>query len=96
MHFVTTPLKNSPEGRSILRNAYTSYYRKEKIEEIEAIGIERDLAGLPIKWVPPEIHQASATPDPKATLTAIQKMVRDTAFNEQAGGLRLPAGLPEG
>ena len=59
LHFVTVPLKNSPEGRSILRNAYVPYVRKKRIEEIEAIGIERDLAGLPVAWVPPEILKAS-------------------------------------
>ena len=38
---------DNPEGRSILRNAYFSWYFEKKIAEIEGIGIARDLAGLP-------------------------------------------------
>lgn len=44
--------KDNPEGRSILRNAYRSWYFKRRIQEIEGIGIERDLAGLPVLRVP--------------------------------------------
>ncbi|NBO56040.1 MAG: hypothetical protein EBU84_15960, partial [Actinobacteria bacterium] len=39
--FRTTSDKNNPEGRSILRNAYRPWYFKRRIEEIEAIGVER-------------------------------------------------------
>lgn len=46
--FRTKSRKNNPEGRSILRNAYRSWYFKRRIQEIEGIGIERDLAGLPV------------------------------------------------
>ena len=52
--FRTTVNKNNPEGRSILRNAYRPWYFKKRIEELEAIGIERDLAGLPVAYLPPE------------------------------------------
>lgn len=40
--------KNNPEGRSLLRSAYRSWMYKKRIEEVEGIGIERDLAGLPV------------------------------------------------
>ncbi len=46
--FRTKSRKNNPEGRSILRNAYRPWYFKRRIQEIEGIGIERDLAGLPV------------------------------------------------
>ena len=52
MLFRTKSRKNNPEGRSILRNAYRSWYFKRRIQEIEAIGIERDLAGLPVFHAP--------------------------------------------
>jgi len=39
---------NNPEGRSLLRNAYRPWFIKKNIEEIEAIGIERDLIGMPV------------------------------------------------
>jgi hypothetical protein len=53
IHFITKSKKWNPEGRSILRNAYRSYYFKKRMQEIEAIGVERDLAGLPL-MTPPE------------------------------------------
>ena len=53
--FRTTQHKGNPEGRSLLRNAYRSWWFKKRIEDIEAIGVERDLAGLPIIGVPPAL-----------------------------------------
>ena len=50
--FRTTVKANNPQGRSILRNAFVSWYYKRRIQEIEAIGIERELAGLPDMQVP--------------------------------------------
>jgi hypothetical protein len=46
--FRTRVEANNPEGRSILRNAYRSWYFKKLMEELEAIGVERDLVGLPV------------------------------------------------
>lgn len=51
--FRTRTNKGNPEGRSVLRTAYRPWYFKKRIETIEAIGIERDLAGLPV-ITPPE------------------------------------------
>jgi len=50
--FRTRTERNNPEGRSLLRNAYRPWYFKKHIEEIEGIGIERDLAGLPVLKTP--------------------------------------------
>lgn len=46
--FRTGVRNNNPEGKSLLRNAYRPWYFKKRIEEVEGIGIERDLAGLPV------------------------------------------------
>lgn len=51
--FRTEVTRDNPEARSLLRNAYRPWYFKKRIEEIEGIGIERDLAGLPV-ITPPE------------------------------------------
>lgn len=85
MHFRTVLNKNNPEGRSFLRNCYKPWFFKEKLSEIEAIGVERDLAGLPVAWVPPRLLMRNASDDDKAQLEAIKKMVRDTVRNEQEG-----------
>lgn len=55
LHFRTTSVKNNPEGRSILRTAYRSWYFKTRIQEIEGIGIERNLAGFPVLYAPPDL-----------------------------------------
>jgi hypothetical protein len=44
--------KGSPEGISMLRGAYRPWFFKKRLEEFEAIGVERDLAGLPIVRAP--------------------------------------------
>jgi hypothetical protein len=48
LHFGVHKTANRPQGRSILRNAYRDWYYRTNIEKIEAIGIERDLTGLPV------------------------------------------------
>ena len=53
--FRTESRKDNPEGRSILRNAYRSWLFKKRIQEIEGIGIERDLAGFPVIIAPPDL-----------------------------------------
>jgi hypothetical protein len=53
--FRLKPRKGNPEGISMLRGAYRSWYLKKNIEDIEAIGVERDLAGIPIMWVPESV-----------------------------------------
>ena len=47
-----TTTQRGPEGKSLLRGAYRPWYFKNRAEEIMAIGIERDLAGLPIGRIP--------------------------------------------
>lgn len=83
--FRTQSFKNSPQGRSILRNAYRPWFFKKRIEEIEGIGIERDLAGLPVAHVPPELLSEKATAEQKATLEAIKKLVKSIRRDEQEG-----------
>lgn len=85
LHFTTRKRKNNPEGRSILRTAYRSYYFKKNIENIEGIGIERDLAGLPIIWVPPQYLSEKASADEKAALAKMQKLATSIKRDEQEG-----------
>lgn len=61
--FKTESNKKSPEGRSLLRSAFRSWYIKKNIEDIEAIGMEKDLNGIPVLWLPPEIIDAKNNPD---------------------------------
>ena len=82
--FRTTSYKGNPMGKSILRNAYRPWHFKKNIENIEGIGIERDLAGLPIAKVPAEIAGATSGPA-LTTLNAIKKIVINIRRDEQEG-----------
>jgi len=83
--FRTTAKLNNPKGRSILRNAYVPWYYQRRILEIEAIGIERDLAGLPVAYVPPQLLSDNATSQETAALSAIKEIVRNIRRDEQEG-----------
>jgi hypothetical protein len=85
MLFRTTTKMNNPQGRSILRNAFVSWYYKRRIQEIEAIGIERDLAGMPVAYVPPQMLSNNATQDERNALEAIKQIVRNIKRDEQEG-----------
>lgn len=83
--FRTNVNKNNPEGRSLLRNCFRPWYYKRRIEEIEAIGIERDLAGLPVAKVPPEYLSSAATAQQQSVLQEITNIVQNIKRNEQEG-----------
>ena len=85
--FRTTAHKGNPEGRSILRNAYRPWYMKKHIENIEAIGIERDLTGLPIFWIPANmlVSASQQTPEARAAVAEYKKMISNIKRDEQEG-----------
>lgn len=85
LHFRTTIAKNNPEGKSILRTAYRPWYFKKNIEQIQGVGIERDLAGLPVAFVPPEILDPKASSTHKSILAEVKKIVINIRRDEQEG-----------
>lgn len=87
LHFRTTSVRNNPEGRSILRNAYRPWYFKKTIEEIQAVGVERDLAGLPVMWVPEELMRSNLPPNLAALRGDLETMVRNIRRGHQEGML---------
>jgi len=86
MLFRTKSRKGNPEGRSILRNAYRSWYFKRRIQEIEGIGIERDLAGLPVMTAPEKLDIWDADdPEMVKIRTGMEGMVRKIRRDESEG-----------
>lgn len=83
--FRTSVAKNNPEGRSVLRNAYRPWYFKKRIEEIEAIGVERDLAGFPIMYVDPDIMRADATGEKQTVFNDYKDVVINIRRDQQEG-----------
>lgn len=80
--FRTEMAKNNPEGRSLLRNAFRSWFFLKRLEEIEAIGIERDLVGLPKMELPLEYFDQKASPAKQAARANYAKMLSQVRRNE--------------
>lgn len=77
--------KDSPEGRSILRTAYRPWYFGKHMENLEGIGAERDLVGIPTAWVPTHLLKSGASAADKAIAAGFQTLVKNIKQNEQAG-----------
>lgn len=73
--------RNSPRGESVLRGAVEPWYYRKRIRESEGIGIERDLAGLPVMYVQPDYLQKW-----EADLRNIVQNIR----NDEQAGVLLP------
>ena len=84
--FRTKSRKNNPEGRSILRTAYRPWYFKRRIQEIEGIGIERDLAGLPVLYGPEGLDLWDENmPDNIRIRKGLEDIVRNIRRDEMEG-----------
>ncbi|MCI8414888.1 MAG: hypothetical protein HFF00_04585 [Ruminiclostridium sp.] len=92
LHFKTKSRKDNPEGRSILRNAYRPWYFKKRIQEIEGIGIERDLAGFPVLYTPDSVDLWDPNnPDAAQTLARAEAIVSGVRRDAREG-IVLPGG----
>lgn len=83
--FRTTVARNNPEGRSLLRNAYRAWRNKKRIEEIEGVGLERDLAGLPLARIPGRFFDTNADANDRAIRRLWENMVRNVRLDKQQG-----------
>lgn len=83
VYYKTTSLNGDPSGRSILRNAYTSYEYLNNLQAIEAIAVERELAGIPVARIPAEYLSAGASPEQAQFVNNLKQILRDVKFNEQ-------------
>jgi len=88
LHFRLFTDKGNPEGRSLLRGAYTSYHYQKNMQFVEAVGVERNVAGIPDMQLPPEIMHPNASPEQKAIRAQYVKMVKNLRVDQQAGIVR--------
>lgn len=96
LHFRTRSRKDNPEGRSILRTAYRAYYFKKRIEEIEGYGIERDLAGFPVLYSPPELDIFDEDDPEMAEALAWAEGIVSSIRRDAREGLVLKGGYEQG
>lgn len=90
--FRTRVNRDNPEGKSLLRNAYRPWYFKKRIEEIEAIGIERDLAGLPTLTAPEGLDLWNSDIPGMTQLRNNAEMIVQNVRRDAAEGILLPHG----
>lgn len=93
LHFVTRSSKANPEGRSILRGSYRSWYFKKRIQEIEGIGIERSLAGFPVITAPEGIDIWDVSDQESVQLLAKLESYASGISQDAIDGLVLPNGF---
>lgn len=70
--------KDNPEGYSLLRPAYRSYYFLKRFQEIEAIGCERRAVGIPVAEVPMEVAANKTSTEYIAFKKLVEGIRRDT------------------
>lgn len=92
LHFKTKSRKDNPEGRSILRNAYRPWYFKKRIQEIEGIGIERDLAGFPVLYAPDNVDLWDADNPASVQTLARAEAIVSGVRRDAREGIVLPGG----
>ena len=82
LHFRTTVHPaNNPEGVPIHRGMYTAWWLSSNIQEVEGIGIERDLSGIPVMYLGKGTTRAGANSDYEMA----KKLVVNIRNDEQAG-----------
>lgn len=89
--FRTKIVKNNPEGRSILRNSVRPYYFMKNLQNIEGIGVERDLAGYPVLQAPPGVNIWGSTPGEKKLFEQAQAFITGVRRDELEGAV-----IPDG
>jgi len=90
--FRTKVSRDNPEGRSLLRNAYRSWFFKKHFEEIEGIGIERDLAGFPVLTAPADMDLWNEEDAYMVALRNRAEQVVSSVRRDSEEGLLLPHG----
>ncbi|ATW58229.1 putative portal protein [Pseudomonas phage ventosus] len=85
LHFRVDAKRDNPEGNSPLRAAYHAWKYRTVIEEQEAVGVTRDMNGMPTLYLPPRYMSQDATDSEKAIYEYYKNVIRNIQMNEQSG-----------
>lgn len=87
VHFRLDKFKDNPEGRSLYRNGAVSYLRLKALDDVEAIGAEREMTGIPVMQVPPQILNPRAQGLDLEMRRALERMLGAFKMNERGFAL---------
>jgi hypothetical protein len=93
--FRVDPKRDNPEGQSPLRNCYFAWKYRTMIEEQEAVGVTRDMNGMPTLYIPPRYMSADASDAEKEIYEYYKRIIRNIQNNEQSGMILPQAFDPE-
>ena len=85
IHMTFRGRKGNPQGKSLLRSLYRPWRFLKDLENLEAIGIERDVGGMPVAQLPEE-------PLSSADITALKETLKGMR-NDEEMYLIVPHGL---
>lgn len=75
--------RGDPYGKSPLRDAYLCV-AFTALEDLEAVGVAKDLNGLPVLMLPPQYLSEDATPEQKAIKDYYVNVMRNLQMNQQS------------
>lgn len=87
--------RDNPEGNSPLRGCYNAWKYRTLIEEQEAVGVTRDMNGMPTLYLPPRYMSEDATQGEKNIYEYYKNVIRNIQNNEQSGLILPQAFDPE-
>lgn len=100
-NYRTSTAADQPQGRPLLKSAHRAWRLKNRIQDSEAIGIERELCGLPIFRIPQSDIDTAGEKDDQGAFTvpaqAAQKRIQSAILTVQnvrmnkTGGLVIPS-----
>ena len=89
LHFVMNGYNGNPEGESVLRGTFASYYNKKNIERIQRETFERGFTGILDIQVPPRyMSKKYNTPEGIEMMRVIDAFLRNVKQGKEAGIIR--------
>lgn len=95
MLFRVDAKRDNPEGNSPLRGCYNAWKYRTLIEEQEAVGVTRDMNGMPTLYLPPRYMSEDASPAEAKIYEYYKSVIRNIQNNEQSGLILPQAFDPE-
>ena len=90
MLFRTGKHRGDPFGKSPLRDAYLAWRFLSALEELEAMGVAKDLNGIPVLTLPPQVLASDASAENQAQRQYFENAMRNLQVGEQMAVI-LPA-----